>query len=68
MCSKVFIGTFEGFCLIIPELLLREVQLTSDICVKFMAIFCKIVIFFLGRITTSNKFLDFTNKENNKVM
>ena len=40
----------------------------SDTCLKFTAIFCEIVIIFLGRNTSDNKFLDVTNKETKKVM
>ena len=40
----------------------------SDTCLKFMIIFRKIVIIFLGRNTPNNKFLDVTNKETNKFM
>ena len=39
----------------------------SDTCLKFTAIFCEIVIIFLGRNTPNNKFLDVTNKEIKKV-
>ena len=35
----------------------------SDTCLKFTAIFCKIVIVFLGRNAPNNTFLDVTNKE-----
>ena len=34
----------------------------------FMVIIPKVVIFFLDRNTSNNKFLDLTNKETNKVM
>ena len=40
----------------------------SDTCLKFMIIFRKIVIIFLGRNTPNNTFLDVTNKETNKFM
>ena len=42
--------------------------LVSDTCLKFMVIFSKIVIIFLGRNTPYNRFVDVTNKETNKVM
>ena len=38
----------------------------SDTCLRFTAIFCEIVIIFLGRNTPNNKFLDVTNKETKK--
>ena len=40
----------------------------SNACLKFMVIFHKIVIVFLGRNTPNNKFLNVTSKETNKVM
>ena len=40
----------------------------SDTCLKFMAIFCEIVIIFLGRNTSNNKFLNATNKETKKKL
>ena len=40
----------------------------SDTYRTFTAISCKIIIIFLGRNGTNNKFLDVTNKEINKVM
>ena len=64
MCSKVF----YKFCWNIPELLLREVHLSPFTYLKFMVVLCKIVIIFLGRNTANSRFLDATNKENNKVM
>ena len=63
-----FTGTFEGFCRNILELLQTEVHLSVRLYLKMMAIFCKLVIIFLGRNTTSNRFLDVRSKETNKVM
>ena len=40
----------------------------SDTYRNFTAIFCKIVIIFIGRNTPNNKFLDVMNKEIKKVM
>ena len=40
----------------------------SDTWLKFMAIFRKIVTFFLGRNTPNNKFLTVTKNETNKVV
>ena len=39
----------------------------NDTCLKFTAIFHKIVIILLGRNTPNNKFVDVTNKETKKV-
>ena len=39
----------------------------NDTCVKFIALFRKLVIVFLGRNTRNNKFLDVTIKDTKKL-
>ena len=50
-CSKVFFWKYY-------RTLTKRSTPFSDTCLKFVTIFCKIVIIFLGINTTSNKFLD----------
>ena len=74
MCSKGFLKIqlfHRYFEKILPKhsrMLTERSTPFSDTCLKFTAIFCEIVIIFLGRNTPNNKFLDVTNKETKKVM
>ena len=67
MCSKGSL-TLKRFCRNIQECLPERSTPFSDTCLKFTAIFCEVVIIFLGRNTPNNKFLDVTNKETKNVM
>ena len=73
MCSKGFLKIqlfHRYFEKILPKhsrMLTERSTPFSDTCLKFTAIFCEIVIIFLGRNTPNNKFLDVTNKETKKV-
>ena len=51
-----FIGSFKFFFRNIPERLRREVHLSVTLALNLR-------LFFLGRSTPSNKFLDVANKE-----
>ena len=74
MCSKDFLKIqlfyryFEKILSKHSRMLIERGTPFSDTCLKFMAIFCEIVIIFLGRNTPNNKFLDVRNKETKKVM